>query len=154
MIYSLSNSLARASLNLGGFKLSGAARRIQLCRSKWQYGRLSVAKSAGDSTESLSFEVGGSNKLDGDIRKVTHQRGEHMHPKRELARARQVCKAHPSVWLFSMPAHTQPNKLLPVPFVLSLLHLAICCTMHSISQLLYFVFREYWDSKTLTLTFK
>lgn len=51
--------------------------------------RLCVVKSAGDSTEALSFEVGGSNTLDGDIRKVTHQRGKRAHtPKRELARAK------------------------------------------------------------------
>lgn len=102
--------------------------------------RLCVAKSAGDSTEALSFEVGGSNKLDGDIRKVTHQRVKHADPKWELARER-----HVRVWLFSMPAHTQPSKHLPVPFVQSLLHVAICCTMHTISQLLHLVPGKYTD---------
>lgn len=101
--------------------------------------RLCVAKSAGDSTEALFFVVGG-NKLDGDIRKVTHQRVKHAHPKWELAWER-----HVRVWLFSMPAHTQPSKHLPLPFVQSLLHVAICCTMHKVSQLLHLVPGKYWD---------
>lgn len=74
---------------------------------------LCVAESTGDSTGALSFEVGGYNKLDGDIQKVTHQR-KNTRTQMGVSLSLHVSQTHSGVSLLGKQSRVKPSKHLPV----------------------------------------
>lgn len=147
MIYSLSNSLTRASLNLGGFKLSGAARRIQLCRSKWQYGACVLRNPLATLLKRSPLKWVALTSWMETSEKWHIKEGNAPIPSPHPQTTVSTREMHHSVWLFSTLAHTQPSKHPSLPFNQTLLHLTVCCAMHTYSHLLHLVSAE--DKKNL-----
>lgn len=69
---------------------------------------LCVAESTGDLTGALSFEVGGYNKLDGDIQKVTHQR-KNARTQMGVSRSLHVSQTRSGVSLLEKQSRVKPG---------------------------------------------